>query len=399
MEREAVRAGERISGWLPILLGVLQAVGPISTDMYLPAFPAISAGLQAPAGAVQLTLATWILGLSVGQLVMGTLSDRFGRRAPLLAGTAIYAIASAGCALSGSIAILACWRFVAAIGASASMIVPRAVVRDISEGHASAHLMSRLILILGAAPILAPSLGGLVLLIGDWRMIFWIMSAYGAVGLGLSAVLLPDTLPAPARVRLSAAGVMARYRAVLVERRFITHALMISSASFALFAYLAGSPTAFITQYGLGPSAYAVVFGVVAAGYILGSQLNMRLVRRIGLNGTLTLTSWFYLGLNVLVVALAASGLGGFLALAAALTAAQAMVGFISPTATVGALAHHAAHAGSASAVLGTLQFLIGASSGFLIVGITNGTAMPMALLMLTGAVCAKLADLCRPAA
>jgi DHA1 family bicyclomycin/chloramphenicol resistance-like MFS transporter len=125
MEREAVRAGERIPGWLPILLGVLQAVGPISTDMYLPAFPAISAGLQAPAGAVQLTLATWILGLSVGQLVMGTLSDRFGRRAPLLAGTTIYAIASAGCALSGSIAILACWRFVAAIGASASMIVPR----------------------------------------------------------------------------------------------------------------------------------------------------------------------------------------------------------------------------------------------------------------------------------
>jgi DHA1 family bicyclomycin/chloramphenicol resistance-like MFS transporter len=163
--------------WLPLLLGYLQAVGPMSIDMYLPAFPAIEADYHAAQGAAQITLATWILGLSVGQLVQGSLADRFGRRVPLLLGTAIYTVASVGCAVAPSIAWLAFWRFVAAFGGSASMIVPRAVVRDVAEGQAAAHMMSRLILILGVAPVLAPSLGGLVLTFASWRVIFWIVAA------------------------------------------------------------------------------------------------------------------------------------------------------------------------------------------------------------------------------
>jgi DHA1 family bicyclomycin/chloramphenicol resistance-like MFS transporter len=397
MSGASVAVRGKIPGWLPLLLGFLQAVGPVSTDMYLPAFPAIEAGLRGAPGSAQLTLATWILGLSAGQLAVGTLSDRFGRRAPLLAGTALYALASAGCALSGSISALAIWRFVAALGASASMIIPRAVVRDVAEGHAAAHMMSRLILILGAAPILAPSLGGLVLGLAGWRDIFWITTVYGVIGCLLSCALLPDTLPHTSRAHLSPAAMLSRYRFVLTDRHFVTHAMMQSCVSFALFAYLGGSPTVFITLYHLTPGAYAVVFGCVAAAYILGSQLNMRLIRRVGLGGTLALTSWVYLALGFVVLCLAITGAGGAVGMAMALAVMQGMVGFIAPTATVGALTHHAAHAGSASAMLGTLQFLIGASSGFLIAWMTNGTAMPMAMLMLAGAVGVKIADLCRP--
>src|SRR5580698_1612296 len=188
--------------WLPLLLGFLQAIGPISIDMYLPAFPAIEAEFHAAQGSAQLTLATWILGLSFGQLGQGALADRFGRRVPLVGGMVVYTIASAGCAMAPSIAWLAIWRFVAALGGSASMIVPRAVVRDVAEGHNAARLMSRLILVLGAAPILAPSLGGLVLQFANWRGIFWITTGYGALGLVLAGAFLPDTLPAVRRVRL-----------------------------------------------------------------------------------------------------------------------------------------------------------------------------------------------------
>jgi MFS transporter, DHA1 family, multidrug resistance protein len=383
--------------WLPLLLGFLQAVGPISIDMYLPAFPAIEAGFHAPPGSAQLTLATWILGLSFGQLLQGALADRFGRRAPLLFGTAVYTIASAGCAMAPSIAWLAVWRFVAAIGGSASMIVPRAVVRDVAEGHNAARLMSRLILVLGAAPVLAPSLGGLVLQFANWRGIFWITTGYGALGLVLAAAFLPDTLPRSRRVRLHLASMLARYWQILMDRVFISHTLMLAASSFALFAYLGGSPTVFIEHFRLSPGHFAVLFGMVAATYVLFSQLNVTVTRRLGLDGTLRVTTSVYLVLGLALLVLAISGWGGPLTMACVLALMQGQSGFIAPTGTVGALSRHAAHAGSASALMGTLQFTIGCSSGFLIAWMTDGTALPMAWLMLAGAACAKLADLWRP--
>ena len=388
----------RISAWLPILLGFLQAVGPISTDMYLPAFPAIEASFHAPSGSAQITLGTWILGLSLGQLIQGALADRFGRRAPMLAGTLIYTLGSAGCAMSGGIAEMSAWRFLAAVGASASMVVPRAIVRDISEGHDSARLLSRLILVLGAAPILAPSLGGLVLQAATWRDIFWINVGYGTLALLAASAALPDTLPAERRVPLHPIAMLGRYRHILTERGFLTHALMMSFYAFALFAYLGGSPTVFIEHYRFTPGQYALVFGSVAASFIAASQLNMRVVRRLNLDGTLTRASTLYLLLAGVVLALSiedsrALWLGLFLALT------QGLTGFLNPTATVGALRHHSGHAGSASAVLGTMQFGIGATSGFLVGWLTDGTAIPMAALMFAGAVLAKVADVCRPRA
>ncbi len=383
--------------WLPLLLGFLQAVGPVSADMYLPAFQVIDADLHAHAGAAQLTLATWVLGLAFGQLLQGALADCFGRRVPLLFGTCVYTLASAGCALAPSITWLAIWRFVGALGGSASMIVPRAVVRDVTEGHDAARLMSRLILILGVAPILAPSLGSVVLRFASWRGIFWIMTAYGGIGLLLTALFLPDTLARGRRVRLHIGTMLARYGHIVTERNFITHVLMLSCASFALFAYLSGSPTVFITYYHLAPSVYAVLFGAAACTYILFSQLNVFVTRRLGLDRTLHVASTLYLASALSVLACCSEWHVNPFLLAAMIALTQGLNGFIWPTGTVGALAGHAAHAGSASAVMGTLQFLIASSSGFLLAYLSDGTPVPMASLMVAGGCAMKLADLCRP--
>jgi DHA1 family bicyclomycin/chloramphenicol resistance-like MFS transporter len=385
-----------IPAWLPILLGFLQAVGPISTDMYLPAFPAIELDFHAPPGSAQITLGTWFLGLALGQMVQGALADRFGRRGPLLAGTLLYTVGAAGCALSGNIATMSAWRFVAAVGGSASMVVPRAIVRDIAQGHDAARLMSRLILVLGAAPILAPSLGGLVLHFANWRMIFWINAIYGAAALVAAAVNLPDTLPKAERIRIHAASMLARYAHILRDRGFVTHVLMMSFYSFALFAYLGGSPTVFIDHYHFSPGQYALVFGCVASSYILCSQLNMRMVRRFDIDGTLHRMSSVYLGMAFLVLFAAIADVPA-LWFGAVLAITQGLMGFLAPTATVGALRHHGAHAGSASAVMGTLQFFIGSGGGFIVGWLTNGTALPMACLILSGALAAKLADHLRP--
>jgi DHA1 family bicyclomycin/chloramphenicol resistance-like MFS transporter len=386
----------RIPVWLPILLGFLQAVGPVSTDMYLPAFPAIEASFHTGPGSAQITLGTWFLGLAAGQLLQGTLADRFGRRGPLLIGTLVYTLGAAGCALSGSMDAMAAWRFVAAVGGSASMVIPRAIVRDISEGHEAARLMSRLILVLGVAPILAPTLGGLLLEVTTWRTILWINAGYGALALLLAAWKLPDTLAPSERVRIHPASMLSRYLRIAGERGFITHALMISFYAFGLFAYLGGSPTVFIDHYHFSPRNYALVFGAVSSMYILCSQLNIRLVRRFDLDGTLTRVSWTYLFMASLLLIAAIRDVPPILFIVLlALTHCQN--GFLSPTATVGALRHHGAQAGSASALMGMIQFTIGACGGFFVGVFTNGTAVPMAGLMFFAAIAAKIMDHCRP--
>ena len=387
----------RLSRRLPLMLGVLQAVGPVSTDMYLPAFPAIETSFGSAPGTAQITLATWFLGLSIGQFLMGALTDRFGRRTPLMLGTLVYTIGSAGCAVSGGIGSMALSRFLSALGASASMIVPRAVVRDVSEGHGAARMMSQLILVLGAAPILAPSLGGLILSFATWRDIFWVMTVYGLIGFLIAWRLLPDTLAPERRIPLNAVSTILRSVHVLQERSFITHTLLLSASSFTLFAYLGGSPTVFIDHFGFSPALYAIQFGCIAAAYILCSQLNIFAIRAFGIDRTLSTASSIYLLASLLLAILAWLPGEGPIPFALAIALALGMTGFISPSATVGALHRHAHHAGTASALLGTVTFLIGASSGLLVGLLTDGTARPMTYLMALGGIGLKTADLCRP--
>ncbi len=380
--------------WLPILLGLLSAVGPLSTDMYLPAFPAIEAALG---GQAQVTLATWFVGLACGQMMQGTLSDRYGRRAPLVFGMGLFTLGSIGCALAPDLATLAAMRFLCGFGGSAGMVITRAIVRDLSDGLAAARLMSRLTLIMGAGPILAPSLGGIVMEFAGWQAIFWILMAYGGACCAAAALFLPETLPETKRMKLGAGAIVARYARILGERSFITHTLMGGFAMAGMFAYLGGSPSVFIDVFHLSPGRYGALFGVCATGFILASQINPHLLPRFGADRVMRVAVRVFLAATVFMLVAAVVGTWGWLSIAAPVAVCMASQGFNMPNTVVGALSRHAAHAGAASALMGTLHFTLGAISGLGVGLLANGSAIPMAALMLTGALGAVICDLCRP--
>jgi MFS transporter, DHA1 family, multidrug resistance protein len=383
--------------WLPILLGILTAVGPVSTDMYLPAFPAIEATFGGVAGSAQITLATWFVGLAIGQITQGPLSDRFGRRWPLIGGTALYTLASVGCALAPDLLTLSLMRLLAALGGSASMVVPRAVVRDLADGHAAARLMSRLMLVMGAAPILAPSLGGLVLKVANWHAIFWLAAVYGGLCCVVVWLVLPDTLPPQNRVRNSIGAQFGRYVHISRERSFLSHASIGGFAMFGLFGYVGGSPDVFINRFHLTPTAFGALFGACAFGLIGASQANPRLLRRYGSSLVLRSAVRVFLVATIVLAGLAVANIGPWYLLALPLLICTSCMGITLPNATVGALSRHAGHAGSASALMGTMQYGFGAISGVLVGAASDGTARPMAFLLLFGALGAVIADLCRP--
>jgi DHA1 family bicyclomycin/chloramphenicol resistance-like MFS transporter len=288
-------------------------------------------------------------------------------------------------------------RFLAAIGGSASMVIPRAIVRDLADGHEAARLMSRLMLVMGAAPILAPTLGGLVLGVTSWHAIFWIAVVYGMICCVLVWFFVPDTLPEQGRVKLGIAALLGRYGQILRERGFLTHALMGGFALFATFAYLGGSPAVFIEHFHLPPPTYGMIFGVCAFGYIAASQVNPALLPRFGASRVLHTSVAVSLIANIALTAIAFAGLGPWWVVAAPILVNNIAQGFTLPNTTVGALSRHAAHAGSASALMGTMQFCLGALSGIIVGLASDGTARPMALLMLLGIAGATVADLCRP--
>lgn len=383
--------------WLPLLLGFLTAVGPISTDMYLPAFPAIEAELGTARGSVEITLASWFVGLAVGQLVQGTLADRLGRRLPLIAGTAIYTAASIGCAMANDMAVLAAWRCLAAFGGAASAVIPRAMVRDLADGLAAARLMSKLMLVMGAAPILAPTIGGLLLGAGGWRMIFWASVAYGGLSCLLAWRLLPETLPPHRRAKRSFVTLLADFAQIGRERGFITHAAMGAATMFSVFAFISGAPGVYIEYFGIAPGQFGLLFAISATGFIGASQLNPWLLHRLGAR-RLVAHALRISGVAVLaMVAAALTGLGGLLGIFIPAAVALACTGLVFPNAAVGALSRHAARAGSASALLGTLQFSCAALGSALVGALADGTPRPMALLMLAGATAALMASAARP--
>jgi len=378
--------------WLPVLLGALTAVAPLSIDMYLPSFPAIEAAFNAP-GQAPVTVAAFFAGLSVGQIMQGPLADRLGRRKPILWGMLLYAAASAGCALAPDLWSLAGFRAAAALGGSAGMVVSRAVVRDLATGTAAARLMSRLMLVMGAAPILAPSLGGVLLSISSWRALFWLLAGYGALAAVAVWCFLPETLPPERRRIVGLRGIARDYLTIATDRRFLAPALTSGAGMAGMFAYIAASPAVFIDHYGMTPGIYAAMFGMNAAGFIGATQINAWLLARYPLDRVLR---WGVRGLGcaallLLVVALLKPANGWWLM--PPLLLCMSSLGFTVPNAAVEALHHQGARAGSASAFMGTQQFLLGALSGGAAAVLANGTALPMAGLILTGAMISLLAE------
>lgn len=386
-----------VPSWLPLLLGFLTAVVAFSTDMYLPAFPAIEAALGAPTGTAQMTLATWFAGLAVGQITQGTLADRYGRRVPLLLGTAVYTAGCIGCALAPDIFWLSVFRAISALGASAGSVIPRAVVRDLADGHEAARILAKLMLVMAAAPILAPTIGGILLVFWSWRAIFVVFSVYGLISFFLVWLKLPETLSETQRLRLNLGEITSRYLRILRERGFITHTMMGGFGTFGLFAHISSSSPVFILGYGFTPTQFGFVFGACAVGLVSFGQISPRLLPRLGASGVIRIGSTSFLLASASVLALSFLRLDSPATLIPLLIWAVASLGFITPNAAVGALSRHAVHAGAASALMGSLQFAMGALSGLLGGLFTDGTPRGMGALMFLAAIGVAVADRLRP--
>ncbi|WAM26494.1 multidrug effflux MFS transporter [Myxococcus sp. NMCA1] len=373
---------------LELLLGTLTAFAPLSIDMYLPALPRIAEDLQSSAPAIQLTLASCFAGLALGQLFTGPLIDRFGRTRPLYAGLALYVLGSLGCALAPSASMLVAMRFVQALGGSVALVVPRAVVRDLWSGANAARTMSRLMLVMGVAPILAPLLGGLVLQYSGWRAIFVVLAAVGAVALACVLKSLPETAPP----HVGSQSMLSRMGALMKDPDFVGPALAGGFAQAGMFAYIAGSPFVFISLYGIPEEHFGWFFGVNAMGLIAVAQLNRKLVTHLPLHRLLRLALSLCVVTAVAVLAVAWTGFMGLWGIAVTLFFFVSAMGLVGPNAAAIALERHAARAGMASAALGALQFTAAAGASWAVSTFNNGTAMPMAGVMAAMALLAWLA-------
>jgi DHA1 family bicyclomycin/chloramphenicol resistance-like MFS transporter len=364
---------------LIITLGILTAVGPFSIDMYLPGLPAIGEEFAADAGAVGLTLSLFFIGLAVGQAFYGPLSDRFGRKRPLVIGCIVYTLASVACALTPSLGGLIAMRLLQALGGCAGMVIARSAVRDSFEQREAAGVFSWLMLVTGVAPITAPIIGGWIISSFGWRAIFWFLAIFGLICLSLALRVLPETLPPERRRAISVGGVISTYGSLLVDRVFVGFALSSGLIFASMFAYISGSPFVIIEQYGVDPGYYGWIFGLNAAGLVVAAQLNRRLLRRYSSEAILStaLLLAVVAGLSLLFNAI--SGFGGLFGLLIPLFACVSFLGLIGPNSTSLALAPHGTKAGSASALLGTIQFALGAAAGATVGALHNETAIPMA--------------------
>ena len=365
-----------------LLLGLLDAFGPLGIDMYLPAFPRIEQDLHVPAGGMQLTLSLFLAGLALGQLVCGPISDRVGRRLPLLYGSAAFAVASALCAYARSIEALILARFVMGLAGATGMVIARAVVRDSFEEADSARIYSMLMLVIGIAPILSPSVGGWVMGLGGWGAIFWALAGFACLCGVFVAVDLPETLPPARRDREPVAAIVPRYLALIVDRRFLDYAAPSSLALGMIFAYVASAPSLFMQQFRMPPWAFSLAFAGNAVGLIGAAQINRRLTRRYDTHAILRAASAVNAASALALPVLAWSGFGGLPAFLAAIFLALATVGIILPNATAAVMAPFPHQAGVASALLGMLQFAVGAAAGAVVGVFHDGTGRPMALTM-----------------
>jgi len=377
-------AGSRRPGKLTVLLGALTAFGPLSIDMYLPSFQAISHELAAGPAQVQLTLAAFFVALGIGQAFYGPVSDRYGRKRPLCFGLALYVLASAGCALARSIEALIVWRFAQAIGGCAGMVIARAVVRDRFDEREAARFFSLLMLVTGLAPILAPSVGGQIVVFFSWRVIFWALAGFGLLCCVSVTVLLPESLPAERRTQGGVGEALRVYARLLRDRAFMRYALSGALVISGMFTYIFGSPFVFMQIYGVRPERFGWIFGSIALGLISASQLNRFLLTRVAGAGILSRALVVTGAAGIVLLIMAWTGAGGLPGLLAPLFVYIASLGFVLPNVIATALASQGRNAGTASALLGTLQFGAGATVGMLLGALGDGTVVPMAALIAT---------------
>jgi DHA1 family bicyclomycin/chloramphenicol resistance-like MFS transporter len=364
-----------------LILGALSAFGPLAIDFYLPAFPAMALAFGTDEQHVQMTLAAYFLGLSIGQLAYGPVADRFGRRIPLLTGVGLFTAASLACAFAPNLEWLIGARFIQALGGCAGMVIARAVVSDKCDAVGSAKVFSQLMLVMGLAPILAPMLGGLLVNTTGWQSIFLVLTFFSAL-VGLAVALgLPESMPAHVP-RQPLSGALRQYGRLLADPVFLGHALTGGIAIAGMFAYIAGSPFVFIKLYGVPPEHFGWLFGANAAGFILVAQVNARMLAKRGPAFLLTRTVWIYVGAGLALLAVTSMHTEQLWPLLIPLFICISSLGCILPNASACAMNGQGARAGSASAMLGCLQFSVAAGAAALVAVLHDGSAVPMALVI-----------------
>lgn len=367
---------------LVLVLGALSAIGPLTIDTYLPALPLLTREMGATDAQAQLTITGLLLGLGLGQLVVGPLSDAFGRRKPLLIGLTGHAVMSLVCALAPSITMLSVTRTLQGLAGAAVAVVAMATVRDLFTGYKAAQLLSRLILVLGLAPILAPSLGSALLQVTSWRGIFVVLAVTAVALFVLALVALPETLPVERRQPSTVRSSLRAYKTLLTDRLFMVMVVVAGLMFATLFAYISGAPFLLQGLYGLTPGQFGVAFSANAVGLILMTQLNPMMLRRWSPVTILagSIVAAFVASLALLTTSLL--GIGGLVGFLVPLWFIVAAAGLAFPNAPAIALNRHGEAAGTASALLGAAQFMIGGLVAPIVGALADGTAVPMALVI-----------------
>jgi DHA1 family bicyclomycin/chloramphenicol resistance-like MFS transporter len=352
-----------LPGWL-LLMGALTAIGPISIDMYLPAFPEMAANLGATGSQVERTLAAYLIGMAGAQLIYGPLADRFGRKPPLYGALLVYILASAGCALAPTVEFLTVCRVVQAMGGAAGMVISRAVVRDHYSTQEAARALSMLMLVMGIAPILAPLVGGQVLALAGWRAIFAVITVSGIALLIAVSRIMVESLPREKQVALSWGHIFRTYWGLIRHRRFVAFALSGGMGSATMFGYIVASPRLFIEHFGVSPQSYGFIFGFNALSLIVGSQVSARLLKTRRPEKLLpwALAAMMSAGLTALALTLA-----GWITMPVIMLCMMSFMftqGFVGPNSAAMALSDQGRQLGSASAMMGTLTMSCGALAG-----------------------------------
>jgi len=372
-----------------IVLGLLSVVGPLAIDMYLPALPAIGADLGASDARIQQSLMAFLAAFAIGQLIYGPVSDMFGRKPPLYFGLGLFVLASIGSAFAPNAEVLIVFRFLQGLGACASMSLPRAIVRDNYTGAPAAQLMSLIMLVFSVSPILAPLSGSLVIAFADWRAMFWVMTAVGVLALLLLTFALKETRPKEARLDSGLGSAVRAYGTLLRDGRFLGLTLIGTFGMSSFMAFLGNSSFVYIDHFGLTPTQYSIAFSVNAVSFFAASQATGALVGRFGLNRVVKVAVVGYAAAMLSLFAAVLGGADSVWVMGGFMFIAFGFLGLVLPTTGVLAMEEQGEIAGSASALMGTVQMVVAAVVMGIVGAFADGTARPMVVAF---AVCAVLA-------
>jgi len=367
--------------WLLCVLGVLMSFAAMSTDFYLPAMPQIQSDLNAFTGGVELTISAFLIGFSLGQFIWGPLGDRFGRKPPILAGLVLFIIGAAGCALSDTIWQMIGARIVQALGACAGPVLARAMVRDQFGREKSAQMLSTMMLIMGIAPLIGPLVGGQIIQYGTWHTIFWLLVVIGIISI-FCVMSLPETLPKNQRLKTHIFGVFRNYFRLMSDARVMGYVLASAFFYAGIFAYVAGSPFVYISYFHVPPQNYGLLFGVNIIGIMGANMLNARLVTKIGIERLFYWGNYITALSGIMIFITAMTGGGGIFGIAIPLFLFTSMNGMIVANSVAAVMNFKPEQAGTASSLIGALQYGAGVLSAALIGVLNDGTPKMLASML-----------------